>query len=149
MTSILNDKLATIYKGIRDELITLLKESPDLDEIKGVIFGERQRIGSLQTPSIWIVPNSYSPVLSGGHKAQHDIPFDFVVFVKDLEPERGLQKAQDLALTVYDVIAADRTLNGLVHDVRPTQVTPSYEAGQSTQLYWAAVQFAFRLQRRE
>jgi hypothetical protein len=149
MTGIQNKPLVDIYKGIREEIQTVIESSEELTEIKSVTYGEKQRIGTLQTPAVWIVPNAYSPALIGGHKAQHDIPFDFVVFVKDLEPERGLQKAQDLALTIYDVLTSDRTLNGLVHDVRPTEVTPSYEAGQSTQLYWAAVQFTFRLQRRE
>lgn len=140
--------LATIYRGVREEVQNVLETSEKLSEIKDVIYGEQQRIASLQVPAIWIVPNSYTPELRGGHTANHDIPFDLVVFVKSMNPQEGLKQAQDLAMTVYDVMISDRSLNGLVSDVRPTRVDPAYEAGNSTQLYWSAVQFAFRLQRR-
>ncbi|WP_373896382.1 hypothetical protein [Virgibacillus sp. CBA3643] len=141
--------LKDIFRDVREEVKRKLKESTDLADIKSVVFGERIKIGNLQTPAIWIVPESYTPELRGGHTASHDITFSFVVLVKTPQPQEGLEKAQDLAMTVYDVFTSDRTLSGLVSDVRPTNVDPAYEMGNSTQVYWSAVQFAFRLQRRE
>lgn len=141
--------LKEIHHEIRNEIISLLEAHKDLREVKDIVYGERQRIGRLLSPAIWIIPEPYDVGLRGGRTAQHDITFNFIVLVKDNEPERGLQKAQDLAFTVYDVLVEDRTLNGLVSDVRPQIVDPSHEAGENTQLYWSAVQFVFRLQRRE
>lgn len=147
--SIKKQPLKDLFKEVRDTIKLKLQEEESLSEIKKVVYGEMQRIGALQTPTIWIVPESYQPELRGGHTAQHDFTYDFVVLVKDMNPETGLQKAEDLAMTVYDTLSGDRTLGGLVSDVRPTRVDPAYEAGNSTQVYWSAVQFAFRLQRRE
>lgn len=144
-----NKPLKDIYKEVREAIKTKLENDDSLEEIKRVVYGEMQRIGRIVSPSIWIVPESYQPELRGGHSAVHDITFDFVVLVKDYNAEKGLQQAEDLAMNVYDVISADRTLGGVVSDVRPMRVDPAFEAGNSTQVYWSAVQFAFRLQRRE
>lgn len=147
--SIKKEPLKDIYKTIRDEVIDTLKNHEKLSEVNDVKYGERHRIGTMKSPAIWIVPEPYEPQLVSGRTAQHDIPFNFVILFKDSEPKRGLQNAQDLAMTVYDVIVEDRTLNGLVYDIRPSRIDPAYEAGNNTQLYWSAVQFIFRLQRRE
>lgn len=141
--------LATIFHEIREEVIRKLEESELLKEIKEIVYGERQRIGSLKSPAIWIIPDAYTPEIRGGHTIQHDIPFYFAVFVKSPNPEEGLKKAQELSFNVYDVLISDRTLGGIVNDVVPLRVDPAYEVGNSTQLYWSAVQFIFRLQRRE
>lgn len=141
--------LKDLFKEVREEVKNKLKESEELSEIKSVVYGERIRVGNLKTPSIWIVPEPYTPELRGGHTASHDMTFNFVVLIKSQKPEEGLEQAQDIAMTIYDVFTKDRTLNGLVSDVRPTNIDPAYEMGQSTQVYWSAVQFAFRIQRRE
>lgn len=141
--------LVELFDEIREAIIKKLKEHESLEEIKDVVYGERQRIGTLQSPAIWIVPEPYQPELRGGRTAQHDFTFDFVVLVKGNKPQEALKQAEKLSMTIYDVFTEDRTLNGLVSDVRPMQVDPAYEAGSNTQLYWSAVQFSFRLQRRE
>jgi hypothetical protein len=71
------------------------------------------------------------------------------VMVHELDATQGKDIADDLASIVYDVISADRTLNGMVFDIRPLNVDPSYEAVTSTNVYWSNVEFAFRIQRRE
>lgn len=141
--------LDEIYFSIRDKVIEKLENSQQLKEIQTIVYGERQKIGVLKTPAIWIIPNSYQPDLQGGHRVQHDIPFDFVVLIKSNNPEEGLSKAQELSFKIYDTLMKDRTLDNLVSDVRPTRVDPAYEEGGQAQLYWSAVQFVFRLQRRE
>ncbi|ATA61157.1 MULTISPECIES: hypothetical protein [Geobacillus] len=141
--------LKDIHKAIRAKIREVLEQAPELEEIKRIVYGEKVRVGTLQTPAIWIVPEPYAPNLLGGHTADHDIRFNFVVLVKDSDPEQGLEKAHDLALTVYDVLMQDRTLGGTVSDVRPTQIDPAYEMGNNTQVCWSAVQFDFRVKRRE
>lgn len=147
--SVSNKSLHELFNEIREAIINKLETDSNLTDIKEVVYGERQRIGRLKSPAIWIIPEPYTPDLRGGRTAQHDFTFNFVVLVKGNDPQEELKEAERLAMTVYDVFTADRTLGGLVSDVRPMRVDPAYEMGNSTQLYWSAVQFVFRLQRRE
>lgn len=147
--SVSRKSLAELFDEIRESIESKLKEHDSLSEIKDVVYGERQRIGVLKSPAIWIVPEPYQPELRGGRTAQHDFTFNFVVLVKGNNPQEALKEAERLSMTIYDVFTEDRTLGGLVSDVRPMRVDPAYEAGNNTQLYWSAVQFSFRLQRRE
>jgi hypothetical protein len=144
-----NKPLKDIHREIRAKVREVLEQSPELTEIKRIVYGDKVRVGTLHTPAIWIVPEPYAPNLVGGKTADHDIRFDFVVLVKANDPEQALEKAHDLALTVYDVLMQDRTLGGTVSDVRPTQIDPAYEMGNNTQVCWSAVQFDFRVKRRE
>ncbi|MGG4405806.1 hypothetical protein ABEP13_08075 [Geobacillus stearothermophilus] len=144
-----NKPLKDIHRAIRAKIREVLEQAPELKEIKRIVYGEKVRVGTLQTPAIWIVPEPYAPNLLGGHTADHDIRFNFVVLVKANDPEQALEKAHDLALTVYDVLMQDRTLGGTVSDVRPTQIDPAYEMGNNTQVCWSSVQFDFRVKRRE
>lgn len=147
--SVSRKSLAELFDEIRESIESKLKEHVSLEAIKDVVYGERQRIGNLKSPAIWIVPEPYQPELRGGRTAQHDFTFNFVVLVKGNNPQEALKEAERLSMTIYDVFTEDRTLGGLVSDVRPMRVDPAYEAGNNTQLYWSAVQFSFRLQRRE
>lgn len=147
--SVSRKSLAELFDEIREAIISKLEEHESLEVINDVVYGERQRIGTLKSPAIWIVPEPYKPELRGGRTAQHDFTFDFVVLVKGNNPQEALKEAERLSMTIYDVFTEDRTLGGLVSDVRPMRVDPAYEAGNNTQLYWSAVQFSFRLQRRE
>jgi len=141
--------LVELFNEIREAIITKIESHESLTDIQEVVYGERQRIGKLKSPAVWMVPEAYAPELKGGRTAQHDFTFDFVVLVKGNNPQEELKQAEALSMTLYDVFTADRTLGGLVSDVRPMRVDPAYEAGNNTQLYWSSVQFAFRLQRRE
>ena|SRR5690625_1009106 len=147
--SVSKKPLSELFNEIREAIISKLEEHESLEVINDVVYGERQRIGTLKSPAIWIVPEPYQPELRGGRTAQHDFTFDFVVLVKGTKPQEALKEAENLSMAIYDVFTEDRTLGGLVSDVRPMQVDPAYEAGNNTQLYWSAVQFSFRLQRRE
>jgi len=147
--SVSRKPLNELFGEIREAIISKLQNDTSLADIKEVVYGERQRIGRLKSPAIWIIPEPYTPDLRGGRTAQHDFTFNFVVLVKGNDPQEELKEAERLAMTVYDVFTADRTLGSLVSDVRPMRVDPAYEMGNNTQLYWSAVQFVFRLQRRE
>lgn len=147
--SVSKKSLAELFDEIREAIENKLKEHDSLKDIRDVVYGERQRIGNLKSPAIWIVPEPYQPNLRGGRTAEHDFTFNFVALIKSNQPQQALKQAEVLSMTIYDVFTEDRTLGQLVSDVRPMQVDPAYEAGNNTQLYWSAVQFAFRLQRRE
>lgn len=147
--SVRTKPLAEIFTEVREKIIHKLENDERLKEIKDVIYGERVRIGSLKSPAIWIVPEPYQPDIVSGNRTQHDFTFNFVVLVKGNNPEETMKIAERLSLTIYDVLVENRTLDGLVHDVRPMQIDPAYEVGKNTQIYFSAVQIAFRIQRRE
>lgn len=149
MVGVSEESLLKIYGDIRDAVMDRLTDSNVLSDIKEVIYGERQRIGQVASPALWVVPESWQPALQGGVTVQHDIPFTVVSLVKNSRPQDGLREAEDWILKAYDVLVDDRSLNGLVSDVRPMQIDPAHEAGQNTQLSYAAVRFEFRLKRRE
>lgn len=144
-----NKPLDEIYESIRSEIKEALQDNDKLEDIEDITFGERKHIGRLKSPSIWIVPDSYTPDFHGGNTVQHDFPFEFVTLVKSNKPQEGLEKAQELSFLVYDVLVKDRTLNGTVSDVRPERVDPAYDMGDNTQLFWSAIKIVFRLKRRE
>jgi hypothetical protein len=144
--------LAEIRRDIKDQIIAKLEEARAgaLSAVASIAFGDRTDVGEVnQMPLIWVLPTPHQPELRGGHTAIHDFTFSFVVMVHELDATQGKDIADDLASIVYDVISADRTLNGMVFDIRPLNVDPSYEAVTSTNVYWSNVEFAFRIQRRE
>lgn len=138
--------LNELQEEIRSKIAEVLESQLDVEE---VVFGDRQKITKVKSPSLWLVPESYSPELQGGSRAQHDIKYSVVSLVKDSDPEKGLKEANDVASQAYDALMEDRTLDCLVHDVRPEQFDPAYEASKGSQLYFAAVQFVFRVMRRK
>ena len=146
------NNLAQIRKDLKDAIMNKLKtamQSGTLQDAKSLIYGNRAKIGSVNPPIIWVIPNSHVPDVSAHSRAWHNFNFDFLAVTKHVEPEKAADQAEDLAARIYDVIIADRHLDGLVHDITPTSVDPAYEAGQSTQLYFAAVSFSFRIPRVE
>ena len=149
MVGVSEDPLTVIYGSVRSAVTDRLTNDVSLVGINEVIYGERQRIGQVASPALWIVPESWQPELQGGVTVQHDISFTVVSLVKSSRPQEGLREAEDWIMKVYDVLVSDRSLGGLVSDVRPMQVDPAHEAGNNTQLLYAAVRFDFRLKRRE
>ncbi|UOQ43354.1 hypothetical protein MUN89_15695 [Halobacillus salinarum] len=144
-----SEGIAAIYQQARETLLDTIENHEDLTEIQDVIFGQKMKIGNMQLPAVWVTPSPYTPKIIGGHRTQHDMPFDIVVLVKEFEPEKGLKKAQEIVLSIYDVLMKDRTQGGSVSDTLPTRVDPTYEAGNSTQVYWSSIQMTFRIQKKE
>lgn len=145
--------LVDIYEAVRNGLMKRLEDATATGEVlavvQEVIYGEQQRIGSIRSPALWVVPESWQPELKGGFTAEHAIKFNVVSLVKSANPQEGLKQAERVVLRAYDVLIEGRTLDGLVADVRPLQVDPAHEAGNNTQLSYAAVQFALVFKRRE
>jgi hypothetical protein len=148
-----SQNLAQIRKDLKDAIIAKLKDAMQpggsLQDVKNVLYGNRAKIGQVNPPIAWVIPDTHVPDVSAHSRAWHNFNFDIIGVIKNIDPELGADQAEDLAARIYDVIMADRKLGGLVHDITPTGVNPAYEAGQNTQLHWAAVSFSFRIPRVE
>lgn len=150
MPGVIDQPLGDVVAGIRDEVVRRLQQAgPPLDTVVQVHYGHQQRIGRMETPALWVVPEPWQPEVIGGHRTGHDVAYNIVSLLKDMYPSEGLREAERLAYGAYDVLMADRTLGGLVSDVRPGQIDPAHEATSNPRLCFAAVQLKFRLQRRE
>lgn len=145
------EPLQEVITGIRDRVLARLRnpDDPRLEGVRSVVYGEQQRIGNMQAPSLWVVAEPYNPEPSGGATIIHRVPYNIVALVKDLDPERGIRQAEWLAHGAYDVLLEGRDLDGLVNIVTPGQVDPGFEAGQNQQLQFAAVQLLFEFRRKE
>lgn len=136
-------------RDIRQGFLDKLRNHEALEEVKEINYGRKADLNKLRTPTIWILPSGHTPNLQGMKTEEHDFTFTFLILVKSNKPEEGYEKAQDLSMMVYDALTEDRTLGGAVHDVRPVNVDPAYSGGaDNPQLYWSAVDMAFRLKRR-
>ena len=142
--------LQDIIAAIRDRVEHRLNQPDDrLESMQSVIYGEKQRLGAMRAPAIWIVAEPYTPELQGGHTVIHRVPYNIVALVKDSDPQRGIKTAERLADGAYDVLMEGRTLDEVVSLVRPGQRDPGYEAGNNQQLQFAAVQVIFEFRRKE
>lgn len=149
MAIIESRSLAEIRKDIKDAIIAKLqdaKTSGNLTDVKYINYGNRTR-GDVKIPAVWVIPAAHTPEMAGASRVQHDFTFDFAVIVKDNDPEKGAEMAEDLASRVYDTMTSDRKLNNLVFDVIPTRIDPAYEVESSNNTFWASCQLVFRIQR--
>lgn len=145
--------LAAIRKEIKGGIMETLQaaqaDGGPLKDVQAVHYGDRANISENQMPGLWILPNSHTPELLGGHTAQHDFNFSFVAMVYEYNAGEGAEQAEDLAARVYDVLISDRTLGRRVHDVRPTSYNPAESAGASNSIFLCSFDMAFQIQRRE
>ena len=149
-----NRTIADIRRDIRDAIKALLKgeqvEGGRLFEVF-LHYGTAIDAGDADhLPLVWRIPHSYTPEVIGGHKAQHNIPFEFVcVTYNSDDPEAGKDAAEDLASAVYDILMRDRSLGGRVADVIPGTIDPAFEFGGNPATFAAAVNFSYPMLRRE
>lgn len=137
------------HENIRAALKEMIETHDALAEVKEVTYGRKAGLRNFRTPSVWILPTPHAPTQMQGNTQQHDITFNLVVLVRAKDPEEGYEKAQDLTLQLYDALEEDRTLNGTCDDVVPQRFDPAFSGGEDNpQLYWGAVEFAFRIRRR-
>lgn len=146
-TGALQDVITSIRQRILERLNN--PDDPRLEGIRSVVYGEQQRIGAMQAPSLWVVAEPYNPEPSGGVTIIHRVPYNIVALVKDSDPQRGIEQAEWFAHGAYDVLLDGRDLDGLVNIVTPGQVDPGFEAGKNQQLQFAAVQVLFEFRRKE
>ena len=146
--------LAQMRREIKDAIIQKLNDARvpggPLEDVESVVYGDRANLQDLNHYMIWVIPVAHVPVHRGGHTAQHDFTFGFVAMVKNIEDaQAGKDEAEDLAARVYDLIASDRTLGGVVGDVLANRFDPSYQAAANNSVFWGYTEFAFRTMRRE
>lgn len=149
--------LADIAQEVRDAIeatITAARAPGEtLADVVHVVIGDRERIGKLETPAVWVIPNRHRPSREGhgGHTATHDFTFSFVAMVRNDDPEQGKADAMDLVYRIYDTMLEDRSLGDqFVEDVIPIEVDPeARRAATSKRLFFASTDIAVRVRRRE
>ena len=145
--------LATIRQAVQDALLAKIEAAratgEPLEEVASVHMGDKAHVGDLNLPAVWVLPAPYMPIQRGGHTAEHPMAYDIAVLVHGDDPGVGRTDALDLAARCYDVLLADRTLGGEVHDVRGVRVDPAFRAAEGPLVYWASVQVECVVRRRE
>ncbi|MBC7324373.1 MAG: hypothetical protein H5T99_03545 [Moorella sp. (in: Bacteria)] len=100
------------YFALMDALEQRLKSDPRLAQVKAVFFGEREKVGQLQFPCLFIIPGQDSIADMSAMAQQHTTRFELVAVLKDPDAEQDLRRAIELAGDVYDVLMEDRSLGG-------------------------------------
>jgi hypothetical protein len=129
---------AAEYLAVADAIMARLAAVP---EIKQVVFGEKENLGLLQFPCVFLVPGTDEVSEITNVEFRHDYSFEAVLVSRGYgDVEAGLRNIITLAGKCYDAIMADRQLGGTVYWVRVTAVDPGYGKVESGPvLYWASL----------
>lgn len=121
-----------------------------LHDVSSIVYGDRTDTANITVqPTIWIMPAAHAVDLVSGHTAIHDFTFDFISMLLDYDSDKGKDRVEDVSARVYDALVKNRSTNNVVFDVRPLIYNPASEALENSNVYFASVQLAFRIQRRE
>ena len=136
------------YFAIIDEIINKLRTAPELTDIKSVIFGEKERIGSVKFPCIFVLPANDKIEVAATNTQEHNYTVEVVIIQKKKDMEEGLREAIDLTGKCYDVILQDRTLNNTCADLIITDVEPDYQRADHFVLHWTMLRINIKKLRR-
>lgn len=141
-------------KKVLGQIMTKLEsertETGLLYDVSTIVYGDRTETANItEQPTIWIMPAAHAIDLVSGHTAIHDFTFDFISMLLDYDSDKGKERVEDVSARVYDTLVKDRSTNNVVFDVRPLIYNPASEALENSNVYFASVQLAFRIQRRE
>ena len=141
-------------KKVIEQIIAKLEseriETGLLPDVSTVVYGDRTDTANItEEPTIWIMPVAHPVQLISGHTAIHDFTFDFVTMLLDYDSDKGKDRVEDASARVYDALVKNRSSNDVIFDIRPLLYNPASEAVQNSNIYFASVQLAFRIQRRE
>lgn len=145
----LNKTFAQARKDLKDAIIAKFeaeKNSGTLTDIKSIIYGDRAKIGEMKTPSLWILPASYIPEITGGTRIIHNFTYDIVALVNSNDPERGCELAEDIAARAFGIIVSDRKCSNTCDEIIPIRIDPAFRGEPGSNLYWCSIQFIFRVQ---
>lgn len=145
--------LAALRKAIKDALVAALQAATaageGLEDVQDVVSARSGDVG-LELPAVWVDAQPHEPDLRGGHTAQHGFMFDVWAMVENYnDAEEGEEEADDLMARAYDVVLADRTLSGTVHDVRPAMVDVPVGSAEKDGVYLSRFRIECRIDRRE
>lgn len=139
-----------IIEQIIEKLDSERVENGLLSDVATVVYGDRTDTANItEEPTIWIMPVAHPVQLISGHTAIHDFTFDFVTMLLDYDSDKGKDRVEDASARVYDALVKNRSSNNIIFDIRPLLYNPASEAVQNSNIYFASVQLAFRIQRRE
>lgn len=141
-------------KKVINQIMSKLEEERTetglLHDVKAVVYGDRTNMDNItEQPTVWIIPAAHAVDLVSGHTAIHDFTFDFVSMLIDYDSDKGKDQVEDVSARVYDSLVKNRSQNDVIFDVRPLIYNPASEALENSNVYFASVQLAFRIQRRE
>ncbi len=145
----LNKTFVQVRKEIKDALIAKLENatvSGILTDVKAVVYGDRTTIGTMKTPTLWILPASHVPELAGGARIVYNFTYDIVALINSSDPEKGCELAEDIIGRALSIILADRKLNNTCDEVIPIRIDPAFKGEPASNLYWASAQFIFQVQ---
>jgi hypothetical protein len=121
-----------------------------LPDVSAVVYGDRTDAANIdEQPTIWIIPAAHAINPTSGGVAIHDFTFDFVSMLMDYDSAQGKDRVEEVSSRVYDALMKNRSRNDEVFDILPLIYNPASEAVQNSNIYFASVQLAFRIQRRE
>lgn len=97
------------YLALTDELQIVLSA---LLGIKDIVFEEKERIGELDFPALFVLTGDDNIEEMPGNVKKHNFEFELVLVVKDSDIEAGKRKVIELSGNVHDVLLDNRRLNG-------------------------------------
>jgi|GEM_PF-3948307 len=130
------DNFNAIKNAIQSTLSTVT-------DIQNVVFGEKEHIGQMQFPCLFIIPAEDEIVTAeatAGEGKQHNYNWELVLVGKNHDVETGLANILQLAGECYDALIADNTLGGVCLWSEIESVEPGYaRAEQSMVIQWATI----------
>lgn len=143
--------LSQLHNDVKENIDSKLKEIKNSNEasedIETIAYGTSIKIQNLRPPVIWYMRDSYQPEQTGAQTERHDIPYSFVATVRDNDPSKGEQRADNLVNDVYDFFMQDRQLGGEIHNIEPGSVDPEFVGTASKKLFWSSNQLIFVVKR--
>jgi len=103
---------------------------------KNVIYGNRARIGKIQPPIIWILPED-SPIEHSGLGEIWVYTFSLAAITKSTDPKKGKSEAIRLATDAASALVRSHTLDGVVRDIRRVRFLPGEVTGMSAEQLFA------------
>lgn len=131
------------HRLITEVIKRILQDDIRLAAVKEFIVGEKERIGVLDFPCVFIVPGRDEVSEQEMPDTQaHAVAFEIVAVLKDRELQEGLQEIIDLGGDIHDVFKENRDLQGVCEWLDINAVDPGYGKGadNKTTLHWVSVE---------
>ena len=131
------------HRLITNTIKRILENDSRLAGVKEIIIGEKERIGALVFPCIFIVPgrdeikDEEMP-----NRQEHAIGFNIVCLLKDRDLQAGMPEVVDLGGDIHDVFKENRDLQGTCLYLDLNAVDPGYGRGadNKTILHYCSVE---------
>jgi hypothetical protein len=141
-------------KKVVNQIMTRLQseqvEGGLLSDLSTIVYGDRTDTANVtEEATVWIIPQPHEIQIINGHATIHDFTFEFTSMLIDYDSNTGKDRVEDVSARVYDALLKNRSTNDVIFDTRPLVYNPASEAFENSNIYFASVQIAFRIQKRE